>query len=259
MASYPQLLVSLQNTPPPAGSIEKIYGLMLYGAMRNKHPQNVIEFGTGAGYSTAWILLGLEENESGHLWSVDVMPSDDPIWKRVNVPETRLTYFSNDPVISVKNKLPPTFDFVFHDAGHSWDEVKADLDWILPRLSVGGSLVVHDVAFSKAMGEGLLEYFDSRPDEWTYERIEEGCGVGIATRIKATEIEACKDALSGSTIRKGSDSSQEKMAKIISPTSRKSNKRRVAARSPKISMSPLSPSQSKRGRGRKRLSLSGVA
>jgi len=251
MPSLPNVLLALQNTQPPAGAIEKMYGLMLYGAMRNRRPQKVLELGTGSGYSTAWMLLGLEENEYGHLWTVDLVAADEPVWRKISLSEQSLTYFSNDPIDSLQNKLPDTFDFIFHDAGHSLQEVKRDLKWLLPRLALGGSLVIHDVHYSPAMGAYILDYFDSRPDEWTYERIEEGCGVGIATRIKQTETRTlCKDESNGSTTQKGTGSSPGKTAKTISPISQKSKGKGIG-RSKKTRTFSSSRSSSKKGQEQK--------
>lgn len=224
-----------------------MFGLMLYGAVKTTRPQIVLELGTSQGYSTAWLLLGLMENESGHLWTCDIMPSDNPVWTILPAPYERLTYFPNDPVDSLKDKLPTNIDFIFHDAGHSWDELQKDMDWLLPKLSVGGSFVVHDVKYSSEMGEKLLEYFDTHTDEWKYERIEEGCGVGIATRIKQYEVPQCKDVSNGSMMLKAMDSSKGKIKKTTSLTTRKSKRKsKVVKRSKKTKMLSSNLSRNKK-------------
>lgn len=238
----PDVLVRLEAEIPPAGAIEKMYGLMLYGAMRKQRPSVVLELGTGKGYSTAWMLLGLIENEHGELWTADITPADNPLWTLLPAPYERLVYLSNDPIATIQEKPPKSIDFIFHDAGHSWPEVKADLEWLLPRLSVNGSIVVHDTSYSKDMGEQLLEYFDSHADEFKYERIEEGCGVGIATRISApvgakTEVSQCKDGSSGSTMQKATVSSKVRMVKITSLTTARSKTKKVTKNSKRTNTS----------------------
>lgn len=207
---------------------------MLYGAVRHLRPEVVVELGTAGGYSTAWMLLALEELEHGHIWTCDLVPSDNPAWQQIGLNTTRLTYFSNDTVESIQNKLPNEFDLVFHDAGHGLEEVRKDLAWILPRLREGGCLVIHDVVYSKEMGDWVLKTFDTDTEHFKYEQIEEGCGVAIITCIKKLENDkSCKDELSGSMTQKAMASLPEKMVKIISPTFQKSKISKGAKRSRK--------------------------
>lgn len=191
MASFPDLLLRLDAIVPSNNSIEKIFGLMLYGAVKHARPSVVLELGTAVGYSTAWMLLALNENEYGHIYAVDLVASDNPIWKQVGLDTSRLTYLSNDFIDTLRedSRLPPVFDLVFHDAGHNVAEVEKDLAWVLPRLAVGGSLVVHDTVYSPQIGESLRRFFESpeRQDFWKFESIDEASGVGIATRLKLEE------------------------------------------------------------------------
>ena len=45
--------------------------MLLYVLVCRERPEVVVELGTGLGASTVWIAAALEENGSGHLWSVD--------------------------------------------------------------------------------------------------------------------------------------------------------------------------------------------
>jgi hypothetical protein len=191
----------------------------------------VVELGTGSGYSTAWMLLALEEVGTGHIWSCDLVPSDSPIWQQINLPTTKLTYFSNDPVESLENKLPNEFDLVFHDAGHGLAEVQKDLAWVLPRLKVGSRLVIHDLKHAEGMAAWVLERFQNDPEHFDLEQIEEGCGVAIISCIKKLESkDPCKDELSGSTTQKAMDSSKVQTEKIISRTSQRSKTNKAGRR-----------------------------
>jgi hypothetical protein len=234
MSNYPDILLRLENMPILVGSIERIYGLMLYGAMKHQRPGSIVELGTGQGYSTAWMLLGLEENEYGHIWSCDIVPADSPIWSQIGLKADRLTYFSNDPVETLANKFPPMIDFIFCDA-------PVDYSWLLPRLSLHGSIVIH----------GKLREFDE--NEWKYEQISEGCGVTIATRIKLPEDVTCKDESSGSTMQRGMDLLQEKTGKITSRISQRSKAKKVTRRSKKINSFNSMRNKNKKGQERKRL------
>lgn len=247
----PETLLRLKSIPPPEGSVEQMYGLMLYGAMRTHRPQVVVELGTGRGYSTAWIMLGLAENESGELYTCDLNPSDNPVWNQVGLTPHSLTYFSNDPVSSLTDKLPAEIDFIFHDAGHSWDEVAHDLMWLLPRLRVGGALVIHDIRHSPQMGEKLVEWFDSRPDEFKYETVEEASGVGIATRLKTMEgPKQCVDESSGSTTRRDLGSLPGRTGRTTSRTTPRSSRRAAGGRSKKTKTSSSKRPRKRKVRGR---------
>jgi predicted O-methyltransferase YrrM len=45
--------------------------LLLHALARRERPAVVVELGTGLGVTTLWLAAALEENGSGHLWSVD--------------------------------------------------------------------------------------------------------------------------------------------------------------------------------------------
>lgn len=159
---------------------------MLYGAVRDKRPQNILELGTGPGYSTVWLLLACEENQQGHVWSVDLQPPQPPVWEMVACPTTRLTlidHHANDK--RILQQLPKQFELVFHDANHQPAMVLSEFELYAPFVPVGGHMVVHDILYVPKLGEAVLEYFEREPGVWDYQAITMGCGVGIARRLEA--------------------------------------------------------------------------
>lgn len=67
-------------------SVGSIYGtedfnVYLYSIVKMIKPRSVLELGTGLGSSSLWIALGLEENNSGTLFTVD----DGSEWDRLKV------------------------------------------------------------------------------------------------------------------------------------------------------------------------------
>lgn len=164
-------------------AIELEYAQMLYGAILDKKPSSVVEIGTASGYSASWILAGMIQNDRGHLFTVDPAVPQPPIWEQVDIPTERLT-FINGLIREVLDQLPPEINILFHDAGHSSDEVLGDIDLLLPRIPVGGVVLIHDVRHHAAMGSAVAAWFDSHPDMWTYQEISSASGMGIAIRTR---------------------------------------------------------------------------
>lgn len=192
--SVKQALERLAGAPKPGGGfrpglhsnnsvIEMEYGRMLYGAVQVEKPETIVELGTGQGYATAWLLLGLEKNQSGQLWTVDLVAADVPVWRMVDLPEGRLKVLGNTPIGEAGGQLPERIDLLFHDAGHGFEEVRTDLERLLPRIPLNGCIIVHDVNYNRNMGDALAQWFDSMAEEWSYQEASMGCGMGIARRI----------------------------------------------------------------------------
>lgn len=169
-----------------SNAIEMEIGMMLSGGMQESRPENVVELGTGPGYSTCWLLIGLEKIQQGHVWTVDVVPADEPLWIKYGLPAERVTYLSNETIQSAVqgNLLPERIDFMFHDAGHHGSQVIEDIELLVSRIPDGGTIAVHDVNYMRGMGDLVRDWFDARQDEWKYEEINMACGIGIARRIR---------------------------------------------------------------------------
>jgi len=163
-------------------AVELEFGQALYGAIIHNKSVSVVELGTGAGYSTTWMLLALEKNENGYLWSLDPSVPQPPVWETVGCPTGRLIYI-NEVLEDGYDQLPKRIDLLFHDASHDFATIIKDLELLIPRISKDGHIVVHDVNYNRRMGDALQEWFEQKSDEWTYQEISSGCGIGIAKRI----------------------------------------------------------------------------
>lgn len=161
-------------------SLEMEYGMMLYGAVRDKRPGVVVELGTGAGYSTTWMLLAMEKNQVGRLWTVDVLHPVPAVWDEVGCPTARMMRVTG--MVQDWTNLPDKIDMLFHDASHNPGEVIQDIERFTPLIPAGGVFMCHDIAHIPPLGDALAEWFDGRPDDWRYEANYAGCGMGIATR-----------------------------------------------------------------------------
>lgn len=160
-------------------------GQALMGAVLNEKAVRVVEIGTGRGYSTCWLLIGALKNIAKGIptkvWTLDVNVIENPLWLELGIPVEPLIYLQNETIETAF--LPKRINLLFHDASHNPEEVLKDLAALIPMIDLGGFLAIHDVAYSRQMGDKVAELFDSMPDQFTYQEISAGCGLGIAKRI----------------------------------------------------------------------------
>lgn len=164
--------------------VELEVGQALFGAILQNHPRQIVEVGTGRGYSTCWLLLAAIKNQAeGHpatVHTLDIAHNDTHLWDEILLPTDNLVYLQNETLETAL--LPKTIDFLFHDASHNANEVISDLKLLLERIPVGGYIAIHDVNYSRQMGDAVVEFFDSMPDQFDYQEVSQGCGLGIAHR-----------------------------------------------------------------------------
>src|SRR4051812_12995080 len=81
---------------------------------------NVLEVGVRDGVSTAAFLLGLDDKDTGHLWSIDLNPDCGGLYDH-----SRWTFVmgnSHDVEFDI-----PQLDVLFVDGDHSYEAALADL------------------------------------------------------------------------------------------------------------------------------------
>lgn len=162
-------------------SIEPEYGAVIKDFISTRKPTTVVEIGTGQGYSTAWILKGMSKAKRGTVYTFDTVDRSPYAWEAEGIPAKRVRVFRGE--FSTMGKvIPASVDFVFHDAGHWFEHVQADLGLVMPRMKVGGMILVHDIIYSFEMGEKLKAWFETKPG-WNYREMKDGCGLGVAEKI----------------------------------------------------------------------------
>lgn len=149
----------------------------LYGLIRVARPGVVVETGVCNGVSTAAILLGLDRNGKGRLYSVDfpehagtvyppgtfwegkggaAVPGDrEPGWV---VPEKlrarwELLLGRSQDVLPLLLERLGTIDLFLHDSEHSYDCMSFEFELAYSRLRDTGILAADDVRWNSAFGD----------------------------------------------------------------------------------------------------------
>jgi predicted O-methyltransferase YrrM len=132
---------------------DKLLARTLWCLVRHLWPTIVVETGVARGITSRVMLEGLEQNGSGHLWSIDL----PPLLERGLAAETgaaitealrpRWTYVRG----SSRRKLPAlarklgAIDLFVHDSFHSERNLLFEWETVLPFLQARGVLVADDV------------------------------------------------------------------------------------------------------------------
>jgi predicted O-methyltransferase YrrM len=130
--------------------VELETGLLLYALVRRRQPVVAVETGTFRGYSAGWIASALADNARGTLWTVDSLWHDDvehavrarDLWTRLRV-ESHVQPVHGDSRTWTPVERP--IDFLFIDAAHEMEFVRAEFVHYWQYLQPSGALVVfHD-------------------------------------------------------------------------------------------------------------------
>jgi hypothetical protein len=182
-------------------AIELEFGMYLHDQVRRIRPDLMVEIGTGAGYSTSWLLLGLLENGSGQLVTVDEKkPESGFLWDQLEIPRDRLTFVNGTAREYLSLYSGEPIDMLFLDADHTIDGIVKSIELLDPMIS--GKVFVHDVNYCRETGDLLKDYFlgiDSPklwhcgvngPSRyrWHYEELGKSSGMGVATKERADDV-----------------------------------------------------------------------
>jgi len=142
--------------PPRGGSTSLGETAILYTAVRLIKPEKVIETGSGSGMSSTFILAGLEMNNRGHLYSIDLpkpqvvtehSPNSRPGWLIPDSLRNRWTLVvgkSEERLLPLLEELDE-IDLFFHDSLHYFRHQKFEYETALPFIKSGGLLLSHDI------------------------------------------------------------------------------------------------------------------
>lgn len=151
--------------------------LILYLMVRAYKPEIVVETGVARGASSAFILCSLHENKRGHLYSIDLPPSDAPIIsedrargmitledgqrlsKGFSVAELVPEYLKKRWTLvygDSRTELPALLSKIgkismfFHDSLHTYDHMLFEYETAWSYIEKNGFLLSHDILWNKA-------------------------------------------------------------------------------------------------------------
>ena len=152
-------------------------GVRLYALVRKLRPRVAVETGVCNGFSTAFVLLALQRNDTGELHSIDlpevvgadyepgtfwegkqgaaIPPGKEPGWM---IP-AELQERWHLTVGRSQEELPPllerlgTIDLFVHDSEHSYECMDFEFRAAWPALREGGALVADDWNWNDAFAE----------------------------------------------------------------------------------------------------------
>lgn len=149
------------------GSLDTESGMLLYLLTRTMCPEIVLETGVARGISSSFILKGLDQNNRGKLYSIDLhcregvaVPADKKLgWA---IPEALKGKWTL--ILGESNKVLPkllreigNIDIFFHDSRHTYQTMMSEYNIIWPYLKVGGLLLSDDATSNDA----FLDFADS--------------------------------------------------------------------------------------------------
>ena len=134
-------------------------GMWLYHFCVSAKPKATLEIGMAYGYSTLYFLAAIAKNQVGHHTSVD--PFQRSYWHGIGLAHAqalapasgsdsafRLIEDRSDRVATDLARARATFDVIFIDGNHRFDDVLVDFYLYAPLCAIDGHIIFDDVRMS---------------------------------------------------------------------------------------------------------------
>jgi predicted O-methyltransferase YrrM len=156
------------------GTINDTLGVILYAILRFSKPDVVLETGVASGLSSSYILLAMEENKRGQLYSIDLPfeeDSESDEWASLLpkgeksgwlIPQNLrhrwlLKQGRSSEVMSPLLEQLKSIDIFLHDSDHSYENMMWEYQAAWPYLKGGGLLLSHDIEQNNAFTDFYRE------------------------------------------------------------------------------------------------------
>ena len=144
--------------------------LLQYAAVRALAPDIVVETGVASGVSSSYLLLALDKNARGKLYSIDLgdsrylPPGKPPGWIVPDRLKSRWDLRMGDSRELLPRVLTElgTTDVFIHDSLHTYEQMLWEYRAAYPFLKPGGLLVSDDAAWNPAFPDFCAEVHSAR-------------------------------------------------------------------------------------------------
>ncbi|MBI3021622.1 MAG: class I SAM-dependent methyltransferase [Candidatus Omnitrophica bacterium] len=139
--------------------------LFCYVLPRLLKPSTIIETGCATGWMSALFLLALQQNQQGHLYSIDLSPNAGQLSMDWTMPEdvdvgflvpqelrSRWTLIIGNARVELTPLLERirTVDLFCHDSDHTYAQMMWEYTSVWPYLASGGVLLSDDIGWNTA-------------------------------------------------------------------------------------------------------------
>ncbi len=187
----PQLGTDGQRHPIDGTQITASRGKWLYDFCLSAKPKSTLEIGMAYGYSTIFFLATIAKNQTGHHTAID--PYQSSYWHGIGLAHAnalapargvhspfRFIEDRSDRAATDLARSSSTFDLIFIDGNHRFDDVLVDFYLYAPLCAVGGHIVFDDmffhsvqtaVAFVRANRTDFLEVRTPQPNFAVFRKV----------------------------------------------------------------------------------------
>ena len=133
-----------------------LFRLLVFMGEQEKRPLEILELGTSLGVTTAYLASA---NSRNHVVTLEgseaVLRIAQGVWRTLKLENITWKAGNIDDTLYLcaREKL----DMVFVDANHTYEATKRYVDWLLPRLTEKGIIVVDDIHYSREMARAWEE------------------------------------------------------------------------------------------------------
>jgi len=159
---------------PNTGMYDWLEAQVLYLLIRCVKPEVVVEISPNYGYSTGFLLLAMNKNKRGKLYSFDLEEKFHRhalrSFNQVGIDTSRQLFFAADVREAYDRVFPKQVDVLFMDSDHSYDFAQWYIANLYPRVTEGGLIHAHDVLRhgvkphlgDKGEGRAIWEFIQER-------------------------------------------------------------------------------------------------
>jgi predicted O-methyltransferase YrrM len=166
-----------------AASCDDLTGSFLRMLVATRKQSTILELGTGVGYSTAWLLDGMDN--SSKLYSVEMDEDCSNIAKEVLGNDPRLHLIVADGGVYIEEHKSESFDLIFAD---TWPGKFYLLEEVLNMVKPGGVYIIDDLNPQPNWPEGheekvsdLISFLETR-NEFYMSKMNWSTGLIVMTK-----------------------------------------------------------------------------